>query len=125
MRYYNIFIVLAILSVLLMTINRNYNYLINDWYISGVYVLMWVFLFLYTVSKVPKKKKGLQQMAAASLMAETVGFEPTDGFTRQTISSRSRYDRFDTSPCCIFNALRISARLRIKRRNRRQSVEKP
>ena len=56
MRYYNIFIVLAILSVLLMTINRNYNYLINDWYISGVYVLMWVFLFLYTVSKVPKKK---------------------------------------------------------------------
>ena len=58
MRYYNIFIVLAILSVLLMTINRNYNYLINDWYISGVYVLMWVFLFLYTVSKVPKKKKG-------------------------------------------------------------------
>ena len=55
MRYYNIFIVLAILSVLLMTINRNYNYLINDWYISGVYVLMWVFLFLYTVSKVPKK----------------------------------------------------------------------
>lgn len=57
MRYYNIFIVLAILSVLLMTINRNYNYLINDWYISGVYVLMWVFLFLYTVSKVPKEKR--------------------------------------------------------------------
>ena len=53
MRYYNIFIVLAILSVLLMTINRNYNYLINDWYISGVYVLMWVFLF--------KKKKGLKE----------------------------------------------------------------
>ena len=61
MRYYNIFIVLAILSVLLMTINRNYNYLINDWYISGVYVLMWVFLFLYTVSKVPKKKKDLKE----------------------------------------------------------------
>lgn len=61
MRYYNIFIVLAILSVLLMTINRNYNYLINDWYISGVYVLIWVFLFLYTVSKVPKKKKGLKE----------------------------------------------------------------
>ncbi len=32
------------------------------------------------------------------LMAEKVGFEPTDGFTRQTISSRSRYDHFDTSP---------------------------
>ncbi len=64
MRYYNIFIVLAILSVLLMTINRNYNYLINDWYISGVYVLMWVFLFLYTVSKVPKKKKRLERISS-------------------------------------------------------------
>ena len=31
-------------------------------------------------------------------MAERVGFEPTDGFTRQTISSRSRYDLFDTAP---------------------------
>ena len=67
MRYYNIFIVLAILSVLLMTINRNYNYLINDWYISGVYVLMWVFLFLYTVSKVPKNKKGLKEYLTSIL----------------------------------------------------------
>ena len=32
------------------------------------------------------------------LLAERVGFEPTDGFTRQTISSRSRYDLFDTAP---------------------------
>ena len=32
-------------------------------------------------------------------MAETVGFEPTDRLiTSQTISSRSRYDHFDTSP---------------------------
>ena len=31
-------------------------------------------------------------------LAETVGFEPTDGVSRQTISSRSRYDHFDTSP---------------------------
>ena len=30
-------------------------------------------------------------------MAETVGFEPTVLFTVQTISSRSRYDHFDTS----------------------------
>ena len=34
-------------------------------------------------------------------MAETVGFEPTDGINRQTISSRSRYDLFDTSPDII------------------------
>ena len=32
-------------------------------------------------------------------VAETVGFEPTDRLiTDQTISSRSRYDLFDTSP---------------------------
>ena len=31
-------------------------------------------------------------------MAEMVGFEPTGRFTAQTISSRSRYDHFDTSP---------------------------
>lgn len=31
-------------------------------------------------------------------MAEGVGFEPTDGVNRQTISSRSRYDLFDSPP---------------------------
>ena len=31
-------------------------------------------------------------------MAEMVGFEPTCHFTDKTISSRSRYDHFDTSP---------------------------
>ena len=31
-------------------------------------------------------------------LAEMVGFEPTERFTVQTISSRSRYDHFDTSP---------------------------
>lgn len=43
-----------------MTINSSYNYFINDWYISGAYLLMWVSLFFYTVSKIPKKKKGLK-----------------------------------------------------------------
>ncbi len=32
-------------------------------------------------------------------LAEAVGFEPTGRFTGQTISSRSRYDHFDTPPC--------------------------
>ena len=32
-----------------------------------------------------------------SSLAQTVGFEPTVPFTVQTISSRSRYDHFDTS----------------------------
>ena len=31
-------------------------------------------------------------------MAEAVGFEPTDDFTRHSISSRDRYDHFDTPP---------------------------
>ena len=41
-------------------------------------------------------------------MAELEGFEPPDGLTRQLISSQPRYDHFDTSPCCIFKALRVS-----------------
>ncbi len=36
-------------------------------------------------------------------MAQTVGFEPTVLFTVQTISSRSRYDHFDTSANKIDN----------------------
>ena len=32
------------------------------------------------------------------LLAELVGFEPTGPRQATTISSRSRYDRFDTSP---------------------------
>ena len=35
-------------------------------------------------------------------MAQRVGFEPTGRFLAdQTISSRSRYDRFDTAACLI------------------------
>ncbi len=34
-------------------------------------------------------------------MAEMVGFEPTERVTVQTISSRSRYDHFDTSPTIL------------------------
>ena len=41
-------------------------------------------------------------------LAEMEGFEPPDGLTRQLISSQPRYDHFDTSPCCIFKALRVS-----------------
>ena len=35
---------------------------------------------------------------SVTLLAETVGFEPTDGVTHHSISSRGRYDHFDTSP---------------------------
>ena len=34
-------------------------------------------------------------------MAEAVGFEPTGDFTRHSISSRDRYDHFDTPPYAI------------------------
>ena len=39
------------------------------------------------------------------LMAEMVGFEPTCPVKDKTISSRSRYDHFDTSP--YFNFVKI------------------
>ena len=57
-------------------------------------------------------------------LAEMEGFEPPDGLTRQLISSQPRYDHFDTSPRCIFKALRISVRLRAECRNRRTKRRK-
>ena len=54
-----------------------------------------------------------------------MGFEPTDRLiTDQTISSRSRYDLFDTSPCCIPNALRVSLTNKGERRKRRTKRRK-
>lgn len=37
-------------------------------------------------------------MSANRLMAEWVGFEPTELMKAQLISSQSRYDHFDTTP---------------------------
>ena len=54
---YIIFISLAILSVLLMAINKQWNYVINDLYISGIYIAMWFFLFLHTVGKTLEGKR--------------------------------------------------------------------
>ena len=42
-------------------------------------------------------KKGTS-LSWCLLLAEMVGFEPTCPVKDKTISSRSRYDRFDTSP---------------------------
>ena len=39
------------------------------------------------------------------LLAEMVGFEPTCPVKDKTISSRSRYDRFDTSPSISFYSI--------------------
>ena len=50
-----------------------------------------VFLFLM-------QKKKSQIRLNLRLLAEMVGFEPTCPIKDKTISSRSRYDRFDTSP---------------------------
>ena len=44
------------------------------------------------------QKKKSQIRLNLRLLAEMVGFEPTERVTVQTISSRSRYDHFDTSP---------------------------
>ena len=43
------------------------------------------------------RKKGTS-LSRCLLLAEMVGFEPTCPVKDKTISSRSRYDRFDTSP---------------------------
>ena len=43
---------------------------------------------------------------------------------RKLISSQPRYDHFDTSPRCIFKALRVSVRLRAECRNRRTKRRK-
>ena len=42
-------------------------------------------------------KKGTR-LSRCLLLAEMVGFEPTCPVKDKTISSRSRYDHFDTSP---------------------------
>lgn len=49
-----------------------------------------------------KKQGGKDASILAPILAETVGFEPTCPSLDKTISSRSRYDHFDTSPYLIF-----------------------
>ena len=44
------------------------------------------------------QKKKSQIRLNLRLLAEMVGFEPTCPIKDKTISSRSRYDHFDTSP---------------------------
>ena len=51
-----------------------------------------------TVSLCLMQKKKSQIRLNLRLLAEMVGFEPTCPIKDKTISSRSRYDRFDTSP---------------------------
>ena len=48
------------------------------------------------------KNGGKDASILAPHLAETVGFEPTCPSLDKTISSRSRYDHFDTSPYLIF-----------------------
>ena len=50
-----------------------------------------------------KRKRQPSCRKLSFLLAQTVGFEPTVLFTVQTISSRSRYDHFDTSANKINN----------------------
>ena len=50
------------------------------------------------------QKKKSQVRLNLRLLAEMVGFEPTCPIKDKTISSRSRYDRFDTSAYLVFIA---------------------
>ena len=54
------------------------------------------------LSDVLQKAGGKDASILAPILAETVGFEPTCPSLDKTISSRSRYDHFDTSPYLIF-----------------------
>ena len=56
--------------------------------------------------------------------SEIKGFRGRSYREATMISSQPRYDHFDTSPCCIFKALRVSARHRAERRNRRTKHRK-
>ena len=47
-------------------------------------------------------------------MAEMVGFEPTCPVKDKTISSRSRYDHFDTSPYLILQTRQTYRRGRMR-----------
>ena len=47
------------------------------------------------------QKKKSQIRLNLRLLAEMVGFEPTCPVKDKTISSRSRYDHFDTSPYSV------------------------
>ena len=47
-------------------------------------------------------------------MAEMVGFEPTCPVKDKTISSRSRYDHFDTSPCSVQQTMQRYRRGRLR-----------
>ena len=48
--------------------------------------------------KKQKEKASKPTWLPAFPMAESEGFEPSCDFTRNSISSRARYDHFDTSP---------------------------
>ena len=50
----------------------------------------------HTFERLEKQKS--TSLSRCFLLAEMVGFEPTCPVKDKTISSRSRYDRFDTSP---------------------------
>ena len=58
------------------------------------------------------------------LRVTTIQFSRSMTTVSRIISSRSRYDLFDTSPCCIPNALRVSLTNRAERRKRRTKRRK-
>ena len=62
--------------------------------------------------KIPEKPRKIKGFRSGSYRMAT------------TISSQPRYDHFDTSPRCIFKALRVSVRLRAECRNRRTKRRK-
>ena len=65
-------------------------------------------MFLRAAFRIPPSEQKKQQPSEwmAVVLAEKVGFEPTWRVTANSISSRARYDHFDTSPyrACLTGA---------------------
>ena len=65
-------------------------------YLSSMCSLFSLYPIIYPINL--RKAHKRQNRLWALFLAEWVGFEPTVPAKVQTISSRSRYDRFDTTP---------------------------
>ena len=66
----------------------------------------WVLIYTKIEKELPKGN--------SFSMAEMVGFEPTCPVKDKTISSRSRYDHFDTSPCSVQQTMQRYRRGRLR-----------
>ena len=66
--------------------------------------------------RIGSQKRKMPVIVVITGLAEMVGFEPSCDFTRNSISSRARYDHFDNSPCYISTQLLKSQPWKMERK---------